>query len=286
MTCGNPCPVVDRRTGVIWLPFCKNRADGPETMICEGKAPRTVWLMHSADDGVTWSQPVEITSLVKRPEWTWYATGPCHGIQLADGRLLVPCDHVVGRDFQRHTDPYHSHVILSDDAGRTWKIGGVVPEGTNECCIVETADGAIYLNARNKATGEYGRAFSWSRDRGDSFPELSRDPVLVEPVCQAGMTRFTTREAHGRDRVLFSNPARPDRKKREDLTVGVSYDECRSWNAGRSLHAGPAAYSDLAVAPDMAVLCLYERGEAAPYETITLARFSLAWLTRGRDRLA
>ena len=30
MTCGNPAPVVDRETGTIWLPFCKNLADGPE----------------------------------------------------------------------------------------------------------------------------------------------------------------------------------------------------------------------------------------------------------------
>ena len=32
MTCGNPCPVVDRETGVIWLPFCKNLADGDEDL--------------------------------------------------------------------------------------------------------------------------------------------------------------------------------------------------------------------------------------------------------------
>ena len=67
MTCGNPCPVVDGETGAIWLPFCKNLADGPETMICEGKAPRTVWVTHSEDDGQTWADPVEITGDVKDP---------------------------------------------------------------------------------------------------------------------------------------------------------------------------------------------------------------------------
>jgi sialidase-1 len=90
MTCGNPCPVVDTDTGVIWLPFCKNLADGGETLICQGKAPRTVWLTHSVDGGVTWARPVEITAAVKQPDWTWYATGPGHGIQLRSGRLVVP----------------------------------------------------------------------------------------------------------------------------------------------------------------------------------------------------
>ena len=43
VTCGNPCPVVDRSDGAVWLGLCKNNADGPESMIVEGRAPRTVW---------------------------------------------------------------------------------------------------------------------------------------------------------------------------------------------------------------------------------------------------
>ena len=62
---GNPAPVVDRDTGVIWLLFCKNLADGPEGMIIAGEAPRTVWVTSSADDGVTWAEPKEINGDVK-----------------------------------------------------------------------------------------------------------------------------------------------------------------------------------------------------------------------------
>ena len=43
---------------------------------------------------------------------------------------------------------------------------------------------------------------------------------------------------------------------------------------------------DLAVAPDLAICCLYERGDKHPYERITFAKFDLAWLTDGADRLA
>ena len=69
------------------------------------------------------------------------------------------------------------------------------------------------------------------------------------------------------------------------MTVRISYDECRSWNDGKLLCAGPSAYSSLCVAPDMTICCLYERGQEHPYETLTLARFSLEWLTDGDDRL-
>jgi sialidase-1 len=283
--CGNPAPVVDHETGRIWLPFCKNRRDGNETMICEGKAPREVWLTYSDDDGATWAEPWEITEDVKRPDWSWYATGPCHGLQLRNGRLVVPCDHIVFKNYSRQ-DPYYSHVIYSDDHGETWQIGGSADEGTNESAAVETADGWLYLNCRNKYRlpegGNY-RAIGWSSDGGDTFAPIVHDAALLEPVCQASVCRFTTAEAHDRNRVLFSNPAS---RTRDHLTVRLSYDECRTWPVSRLLHAGPAAYSDLCVAPDMSICCLYERGSDGPYERITLARFNLAWLTRGEDSLS
>jgi len=274
MTCGNPCPVVDAGTGTIWLPFCKNRADGPETMICEGKAPRTVWLTRSDDDGATWAEPVEITADVKHPSWTWYATGPCHGIQLSSGRLVVPCDHIVGEHFDRERDPYHSHVIISDDAGETWRLGGTVPKGTNECAVVEVEGGDLYINCRNYR-GAKRRAAAWSRDGGDSFSEHYWEEDLVEPICQASLTRLTRADEHDCSRVVFANPAS---EARENLTIRLSYDECRTWPVKRVLHPGPSAYSDLAVTGDLDILCLYERGVEGAYEHLTLARLPMCWL--------
>lgn len=257
-TAGNPAPVVDAHTGTIHLIFCINN--------------RTVWVTESKDDGATWTTPREITASVKQPGWTWYATGPCHGIQLSSGRLLIPCDHTG-----------HAHVIYSDDHGETWKLGGIVSGGTNESVAVQTADGSVYINCRNtRETGRTYRAYAWSTDGGESFSETQWDSVLIEPICQASMVRLTTEQLHGKNRVLFSNPAS---LKRERMTVRLSYDECRTWNAGRILHWGPAAYSDLCVLPDMTICCLYERGTNHPYETMTLARFNLEWLTGGQDHI-
>lgn len=280
--CGNPAPVVDRETGRIWLPFCKNLKDGDETMICEGQAPREVWLTMSDDDGATWAEPWEITNAVKRSDWSWYATGPGHGIQLRSGRLLIACDHIVLKDRTRQ-DPHHSHVIFSDDHGATWQIGGEADTGTNESMALETVGGWLALNCRNQRAlpeGGNSRAVAWSRDGGERFSPIVHDAALPEPICQASLCRLTTEAAHDRNRVLFSNPAS---RTRDHLTVRLSYDECRTWPVSRLLHAGPAAYSDLCVTLDRHVLCLYERGREHPYERITLARFNLAWLTEGNE---
>lgn len=263
-TIGNPCPVVDQATGAIWLPFTWNND--------------RVFVTKSTDDGATWSEPTEITTEVKLASWGWYATGPTHGIQLRSGRLLIPCDH---REGSLPHAPMHSHVIYSDDHGHTWTLGGVPDEMTNECVAVETMDGSVYLNMRSYH-GEHQRAYAWSQDGGETWSEVKLDPILIEPVCQGSMVRFTDERSHDRNRVLFSNPASTERKR---LTVRLSYDECANWTPGKVLYEGPSAYSDLCIAPDLSICCLYERGTERPYERITFARFSLEWLTDGADVL-
>ncbi len=278
-TVGNPAPVLDRETGTIWLVNTRNLASGPEKLIVEGKAPRTAWVTYSTDDGETWAELKEITDDVKKPTWTWYATGPCHGIQLKSSRLVIPCDHVDGteRDYQRTA---YSHVIYSDDRGKTWQIGGIGQAGTNECVIVETMNDALYLNCRNYV-GDKRRAYTWSYDSGETFTDFGWHDKLVEPICQASMIRYTDEVNHDKNRILFSNPASTNRER---MTIRISYDECKSWSDGKLLYEGPSAYSDLCVAPDMTIGCLYECGKEKAYETITYAQFDLDWLTDGAEK--
>ena len=274
-TCGNPCPVVDRTTGTIWLLLTHNLGTDHERQIVAQKSQgtRTVWVAKSTDDGLSWSKPVEITDTAKRPDWTWYATGPGCGIQLKEGRLVVPCDHIA-------TDgQWASHVITSDDHGATWKLGGSAPPKTNECEVVELADGRLMLNMRNYNRQHRCRAVATSGDGGLTWSEVSYDETLVEPVCQASIRRYSPAKDDGKGRILFSNPGETDTRK--ELTIRLSRDEGKTWPVGKVPWPGPAAYSCLAVTPDGTILCLYERGVKRPYEKITLARFGLPWLTDG-----
>jgi sialidase-1 len=268
-TCGNPCPVVDARTGTVWLLLTHNLGGDTQEKIVNGtaKATRTVWVAHSDDDGATWSKPAEITRDVKKPDWTWYATGPGVGIQLRDGRLVVPCDNQVAGSKARQ-----AHVILSDDGGKTWKLGGVVGPQCNESQVVELADGRLLLNIRSYR-GNNRRLVAVSKDRGETFSEPAEDKDLIEPVCQASILRYPG----DRGGLLFSNPAST---KRQRLTVRLGRDDGKTWPQARVLHDGPAAYSCLAVLPDGTVACLYERGDKSPYETITCARFALDTLAQ------
>lgn len=264
-TCGNPCPVVDAKTGTIWLLLTHNLGADTEAQILAGKSKgtRTVWITRSTDEGATWAKPVEITRAVKKPNWTWYATGPGVGIQTKSGRLVIPCDNYVAGTRARQ-----AHVIYSDDSGQTWKLGGVVGPDCNESQVVERSDGTLLFNMRSYR-GTNRRLVTTSKDGGETWSQLEEDPALIEPVCQASLIRSPAG-------LLFSNPAS---KKRERMTVRLSRDEGKTWPVSRVLHAGPAAYSCLAVLSEGTFGCLHEQGEKSPYETITLTRFSPSWLT-------
>ncbi|MBI5385250.1 MAG: family 20 glycosylhydrolase [Verrucomicrobia bacterium] len=277
-TCGNPCAVLDRDTGAIWLLLTWNRGDDRESSIIaqQSKDTRRVFVTSSTDDGLTWSKPREITAAVKPTNWTWYATGPGAGIQMEFGphkdRLVIPCDHI-----EAGTKRYFSHVIYSDDHGQTWKLGGSTPQDkVNECEVVELTGGRLLLNMRNYDRAQRTRQQAVSADGGLTWAAQRLVPELIEPICQASIRRYSWPGQDRRSVILFSNPASA---KRERLMLRASFDEGETWPASRLLDPRPSAYSCLAVLPDGTIGLLYEAGAKSAYENLVFARFPLEWLT-------
>lgn len=267
-TCGNPAPVVDSRSGRVVLLMTWNKGEDKEKDIMQFRSvdTRCVYVAYSDDEGVSWSKPLDITSTVKLPTWGWYATGPCHALQLRgganEGRLVVPCDHSVQVDGEI---VYNSHLILSDDGGATWRIGATL-KGGNESTAVQLKDGSIMLNARWQLGDErFARHYAISDDGGETMGDVVRDETLIEPVCQGTIIGYQPK-SRPVDDLLFCNPA--STKRRELLTLRRSRDGGKSWSEGIVINSGPSAYSDIVVLKggDVGVLC--EVGEKSPYERI------------------
>jgi sialidase-1 len=272
---GNPCPVVDSTTGTIWLTFCRNNDD--------------VLVTSSQDDGRTWTEPRTITGAVKKPGWGWYATGPGIGIQLASGphagRLVIPCDH---REAIDGKPVMFSHVFFSDDHGKTWSLGGTVDRHTDECQVVELADGDLLINMRNYWGRDGGRperggmrAVARSRDGGTTWSPLEFDATLIEPVCQASLIAVPRPGRPLEALLVFSNPA--STTARRALTVRISGDGGRTWHWTIPVEAGPAAYSCLAPLPEGRVGLLYERGKSAQitFTVLPIPRPGVTGLSEG-----
>jgi sialidase-1 len=299
-TCGNPAPVIDPASGDVVLLSVRNPADLSEKQLHfadDGYGSRRVFVQRSTDLGLTWTEPTEITDAVKHKTWGWYATGPCHGIALTHGphagRLLIPANHSVmpapGQDPQPRHRFSAGHCIISDDGGRSWRIGFVDdhvddddPEAINpnESAAVELADGRVYFNTRNFGSKISGRVHAWSTDGGEEL-DASYRPVraTVAPDVQAALLRLPD------DRLVLSTPRASGRRIRLGLYLGNPGGT--GWRRGPLIHSGPAAYSDLALLPpatpgdEDTVGVLYEAGEKRPYEGIRLVRLPLSVIGNG-----
>lgn len=255
---GNPTAVVDGDTGTLWLAANRDHLTGSGA-----RAGGALVLFRSDDSGRTWSKPADLTAAVKKPGWGHHAFGPGIGIQLRHGphrgRLVIPANY---RESFDKREPSFSHVIFSDDHGATWRLGGILGKYSNECQVAEIREPGgpgLLINMRNHwgrgGVGEKSgsRLVSRSFDGGATWEAESMDPALPEPPCQASLFRHETRG--GEAVLVFVNPAGPGRS---NLTLRLSRDEGRTWEPGRLLATGSAAYSCLTRLPDGGLGVVYE----------------------------
>ncbi|MFJ3905501.1 exo-alpha-sialidase [Streptomyces sp. NPDC090025] len=301
-TRGNPAPVVDPRSGDVVLLSSGNDGAVTERMILQGRVGadrgRRVYVQRSADDGRSFSPPEDITAAAKLPGWRWYATGPGHAVVLTRGRyagrLVVPADHSTApppgsRDTGREPRYYGAHALVSDDGGRTWRIGFVddAPEGSvngNESTAAELPDGSLYFSTRDQLGSAPGnRADARSYDGGATLdrpyapqPALAAVPVVQGSLLAVPGTASASASASGDGLLLFSAPSVPDR--RAAAALWTSTDGGRTLTRALTLSTDPAAYSDLVAVGDDTIGVLYETGRRSPYETITFRRVPLARL--------
>jgi sialidase-1 len=268
-TCGNPAPVVDQNNGKIHLLMTWNWGEDGYGSIKRGTSAdtRRVYVTSSSDDGVTWATPGEITTAVKKPEWGWYGTGPCHGIQLEKGghagRLLIPCYDV---ELSNKGGRSHAHLIYSDDGGATWVRGGVTPThatlNPEECAVAELSDSRLLLNCRCSKNNNL-RVISRSADGGLTLSSIETAAGLIDPACQGSIL---SADVNGTHTVFFSNPANATRT---NMTLKMSTDDGATWPKKYTVYKGPSAYSDIVMVSEAQVGILFEKGASSPYETIT-----------------
>jgi len=246
----------------------------------------------SDDDGLTWSKPVEITATFDRfrseVDWQAIATGPGHGIQLRNGRLIVP---VWLATYEKTAAQRKGcSVIFSDDGGATWQRGDLAMTIGGESSVAQLSDGRVVLSSRNTDKRNR-RAVVYSRDGATGWTKPEFIEELLEPGCMAGLVSHPGLPGANRPLLLHSSPHTTNREHRErkNVSIYLSRDDGRTWPVRKLLQAGPSAYSDLAVLPDGTVLCFYESGKQGEtrrggdwaYASLTVARFNLSWLLDG-----
>ncbi len=242
-TIGNPSPVQDKNTSKIWILFCKNN--------------KQIYSTYSIDDGTTFALPPTELSQVNNPQWNWVATGPPNGLQLSNGRMIVPIDWSIPSMFSTK-----GYVVYSDDGGNNWRLSK--PFGTdaywpNESQAVQLKNGSIFINSRTGKNDSFYRLGSLSNDGGDTFVETNYIEALrdVNGGCQGSMFKA---ETNGN---IYYSGLTPSAQTviRANLTLHVSKDEGNSWEYFAVVEAGSSAYSSVVeIKSQSKIAVLYERG--------------------------
>lgn len=272
--CGDPGILVDDVTGRIYcFALWVHGKPGKHQWHDDGSEPgfeigRTAQFMvvHSDDDGVTWSEPENLTRSLKEESWWLLAPAPQAGFTRADGTLVMP---VQGRFGNGPLDSFAT-IMTSVDRGATWSLGSFGYRGGNECQAAELADGRIMLNVRSDK--QRYRGVSVTADLGRTWaPHPTSDGVLEEPNCNGSLLACPT--PSGERLLLFANPL--SQKERSHQTIRTSSDDGTTWpESGRILldEGRGRGYPSLArVGPDR-VGIVYEGSRAdVVYQAVSLS---------------
>lgn len=300
----NPAALVDNVTGKIFIFYALN-----EGLVDSQNLQRytRVFYKYSDDDGLSWSDRIEITDILNANEagspnrdgygnWitdvngfpcdylgrAFHMPGPGHGIQLSNGRLLLQVwNRTALGTFEKGLIPiderkYGICTVFSDDHGKTWNYGTSfgVDLHLNESRMVELDNGDIYLNARYTTSDKNNnRATALSKDGGLKWDDIQIDTNFIQSSkCDAGLIKIRDKTTL-RSYLLYSK--NESLEGRKNLVVRLSSDGGKSWSVSKVVDEGPAWYSDLAVLPDNSILLIYETGKESP---VYCVRFTMDWI--------
>lgn len=273
---GDPAILYDHTTGTIWVAALWMSGATEKDMLWwaskPGMSPEETGqfiLAKSTDDGLTWSDPINITEQIKDPDWQLLLQGPGAGITLDDGTLVFPAqfkEDIGEKALDGGQYTCHSTIIYSKDGGKTWHIGTGAKPNTTEAQVVQLSDGSLMLNMRDDLNRRVkdetnGRAVSITKDLGQTWTtHPTSNSTLQEPNCMASIIGADLNVNGSKQRVLFfSNPN--NKNSRTNMTIKTSLYEGNTWpeNLQVELYA-PAGfgYSCLTMVDENHVGIVYE----------------------------
>lgn len=263
---GDPCILFNHETGTVWVAalwlsgFREQAAWNASGPGSEPSETGQFLLVRSDDDGITWSEEINITPQIKDPRWRLMFQGPGNGITLTDGTMVFPAQ------FRDADGTPHSTIVWSRDKGANWNIGTGAKPNTTEAQCVQLDDGSIMLNMRDNRNAEVkdennGRAVSITRDLGLTWEtHPSSNSILPEPVCMASLISADMIIDGRKQKVLFfSNPN--NKYSRSNMTIKASLDEGMTWPEEFQVELNEEegyGYSCLAMVDENHIGILYE----------------------------
>jgi len=233
---------------------------------------QTNWISISSDNGASWSEPVDVTSLLwgptaARPECkdataAFFGSGQGLRIQKGPhkGRIMI----VAAVLLKNRT--FNNYAFWSDDEGKSWNVSDIAFKGGDEAKVVELADGSIMMSIRRSGK----RGWNVSADGGETWGEQQLWDDICTNACDGDIIRYDG------STLLHSVP---NDMKRRNVSIFVSKDEGKTWPYVKSICPYKSVYSSMTILPDGTIGAYIEENPNGDCE-MWFMNFSMDWLMK------
>lgn len=278
---GDPAILVDDVTGRIWMAVLGAPKTGHPiwSSVAGSTSPANVGqylLAYSDDDGITWSEPINITESIKRlgdedtKLWGCLFQGPGNGFTMRDGTLVFP-SQVWTKKEDGKAGSSLGVLVYSKDQGKTWQSSKATTYNNihaSESQAAELSDGTIMFNARNEQRNGR-RLIATTNDLGETWnahpTDRNKETGLRESTCQASFWRVSFEP----NILAFCNP--DTTRGRHSMTIKLSYDDGMTWTNGLLINEAHCyGYSAMTMIDEETLGVIYESRGGLIFESIKL----------------
>lgn len=240
----------------------------------------------STDNGITWSQPKDIYSSIRKSglNITSAFTSAGKGICFSNGRIAFAMNGKVD-------GVCNEYILYSDNEGKTWTIApNMACASADESKLEIMNDNSLLLSVRqggwnSQANRAYSRSVGDASGNGiNNWGEKGYWTDLNANGCNADILYYSRQtEGEGVRDLMLHTAVKTFQTYRRDLRLYMSFDQGQTWQEAFQLQPGYSAYSSMQKMENGDLAIIFEDGSLGNQDKMDC--YAMTYLVISRETL-